>query len=177
MTFLKQLVIYSTHYILTFLKQLVMVLVHRALVQKHINIVAIIAPRHPDLGQEIAHGYSEENLDGGNKSSEYIHDIVIKHADRHNLLRPETLESLFVLYRITEDSKYREWGWSIFIRHFVHKHSLLNLRTSPYNQVMVTMVHEGSYFHEAQFDSKMKELLSSDGLVFFTSYDFFTHNG
>ena len=51
-------------------------------------------------------GYFEDGLDGGNKTSEYIHDIVIKHADRHNLLRPETVESLFILYRITEDSKY-----------------------------------------------------------------------
>ncbi|KAL7590236.1 hypothetical protein Lser_V15G37178 [Lactuca serriola] len=64
--------------------------------------------------KQLGKGYSEENLDGGNKSSKYIHDIVIKHVDRHNLLRPETLESLFVLYRITEDSKYHEWGWSIF---------------------------------------------------------------
>ena len=50
--------------------------------------------------------YSEGGLDGGNKSSEYINDIIIKQADRHNLLRPETVESLFVLYRITEDPKY-----------------------------------------------------------------------
>ncbi|CAH1451286.1 unnamed protein product [Lactuca virosa] len=42
--------------------------------------------------RNVFQGYSEENLDGGNKSSEYIHDIVIKHADRHNLLRPETIE-------------------------------------------------------------------------------------
>uniref|UniRef100_A0A1D1XZ94 alpha-1,2-Mannosidase n=1 Tax=Anthurium amnicola TaxID=1678845 RepID=A0A1D1XZ94_9ARAE len=70
------------------------------------------------LAPEIAYfhieGYSEENLSGGNKSSEYAKDIIIKHADRHNLLRPETVESLFVLYRITEDPKYREWGWQIF---------------------------------------------------------------
>ncbi|KAI3824542.1 hypothetical protein L1987_06005 [Smallanthus sonchifolius] len=70
------------------------------------------------LAPEIAYfnyeGYLEDGLDGGNKTSDYIHDIVIKHADRHNLLRPETVESLFILYRITEDSKYREWGWSIF---------------------------------------------------------------
>ena len=33
---------------------IVMVLVHRALVQKLINILAIIAPRHPDRGQGIA---------------------------------------------------------------------------------------------------------------------------
>ena len=35
-----------------------------------------------------------------------MNDIIIKHADRHNLLRPETVESLFVLYRITENPKY-----------------------------------------------------------------------
>ncbi|KAI8096854.1 glycosyl hydrolase family 47-domain-containing protein [Halteromyces radiatus] len=29
-------------------------------------------------------------------------------------LRPETLESLFVLYRITGDQKYQEYGWEIF---------------------------------------------------------------
>ncbi|KAK9817686.1 hypothetical protein WJX72_000621 [[Myrmecia] bisecta] len=32
----------------------------------------------------------------------------------HNLQRPETLEALFVLWRTTGDSKYREWGWEIF---------------------------------------------------------------
>ncbi|MFS8015975.1 putative mannosyl-oligosaccharide 1,2-alpha-mannosidase [Helianthus anomalus] len=68
----------------------------------------------PEIAYFNSEGYSENGLDGGNKTSEYIHDIVIKHADRHNLLRPETVESLFILYRITEDSKYREWGWSIF---------------------------------------------------------------
>jgi mannosyl-oligosaccharide alpha-1,2-mannosidase len=29
-------------------------------------------------------------------------------------LRPETLESLFYLYRFTRDEKYREWGWEIW---------------------------------------------------------------
>ncbi len=32
----------------------------------------------------------------------------------HNLLRPETVEALFVLWRTTGDAKYREWGWEIF---------------------------------------------------------------
>ncbi|KAI9310280.1 glycoside hydrolase [Dichotomocladium elegans] len=41
-------------------------------------------------------------------------DITIKPADRHSLLRPETLESLFIMYRITGDPIYREWGWRIF---------------------------------------------------------------
>ncbi|EQC31483.1 hypothetical protein SDRG_10659 [Saprolegnia diclina VS20] len=29
-------------------------------------------------------------------------------------LRPETIESLMYMYRITKDEKYREWGWEIF---------------------------------------------------------------
>ncbi|XP_077594080.1 endoplasmic reticulum mannosyl-oligosaccharide 1,2-alpha-mannosidase [Stigmatopora nigra] len=40
-------------------------------------------------------------------------DIIVKPADRHNLLRPETVESLFYMYRFTKDPKYREWGWEI----------------------------------------------------------------
>lgn len=31
-----------------------------------------------------------------------------------NLQRPETVESLFYLYRLTKDQRYREWGWNIF---------------------------------------------------------------
>ncbi|CAG8533054.1 5518_t:CDS:2 [Diversispora eburnea] len=41
-------------------------------------------------------------------------DIMIKQLDRHNLLRPETVESLFILWRLTGEEKYREWGWEIF---------------------------------------------------------------
>ncbi|KAJ3303226.1 hypothetical protein HDU76_005385 [Blyttiomyces sp. JEL0837] len=41
-------------------------------------------------------------------------DFKINPLDGHNLLRPETVESLFVMYRITGERKYREWGWKIF---------------------------------------------------------------
>lgn len=59
--------------------------------------------------------YSEDGLEGGNQSSMYAKDIIIKHADRHNLLRPETVESLFVLYRITKDTKYGKlFTYSLF---------------------------------------------------------------
>ncbi|XP_010875948.3 endoplasmic reticulum mannosyl-oligosaccharide 1,2-alpha-mannosidase [Esox lucius] len=40
-------------------------------------------------------------------------DVHVKPADGHNLLRPETVESLFYLYRFTKDAKYRDWGWDI----------------------------------------------------------------
>lgn len=41
-------------------------------------------------------------------------DYQIKRNDAHNLQRPETVESLFMMWRITEDPIYREWGWNIF---------------------------------------------------------------
>jgi mannosyl-oligosaccharide alpha-1,2-mannosidase len=31
-----------------------------------------------------------------------------------NVLRPETIESLFVLHQFTEDAKYQDWGYEIF---------------------------------------------------------------
>ncbi|KAL2244676.1 mannosyl-oligosaccharide 1,2-alpha-mannosidase MNS3 [Sesamum indicum] len=68
----------------------------------------------PEIAYFNVEGQSERGPGGGNKKSKYVDDIIIKPADRHNLLRPETVESLFVLFRITEDPKYREWGWEIF---------------------------------------------------------------
>ena len=41
-------------------------------------------------------------------------DYDIHVNDVHNLQRPETVESLFYMWRITGDIKYREWGWLMF---------------------------------------------------------------
>lgn len=34
-------------------------------------------------------------------------------SDSH-FARPETVESLFIAWRLTGDPQYREWGWGIF---------------------------------------------------------------
>lgn len=41
--------------------------------------------------------------------------IVIADMSSAGLLRPETVESLFILHRVTGDAKYQEWGWRIFL--------------------------------------------------------------
>ncbi|KAM7540554.1 hypothetical protein Aperf_G00000020409 [Anoplocephala perfoliata] len=56
------------------------------------------------------------NLASSDKS-----DFYIKRADTFNLLRPETIEALFYLYRITKNPKYQEWGKTIF--HAFNTHS------------------------------------------------------
>eukprot|EP00296_Roombia_truncata_P001435 JP437207.1.p1 GENE.JP437207.1~~JP437207.1.p1 ORF type:complete len:186 (+),score=16.99 JP437207.1:27-560(+) len=30
-----------------------------------------------------------------------------------NIQRPETMESLFIMWRLTHDNKYRDWGWKM----------------------------------------------------------------
>lgn len=34
-------------------------------------------------------------------------------GDGHSLLRPEYVESLFVLWRATGNQTYRDWGWDV----------------------------------------------------------------
>ena len=34
--------------------------------------------------------------------------------DSRNILRPETVESLYIAFQLTGDRIYREWGWQIF---------------------------------------------------------------
>lgn len=47
-------------------------------------------------------------------------DPVVDAGSKHNLLRPETMESLFVLYRVTGDEKWRAAGWDIFTAFNTH---------------------------------------------------------
>ncbi|KAK3730045.1 hypothetical protein QZH41_009559 [Actinostola sp. cb2023] len=49
-----------------------------------------------------------------NEHAEQSEDIIVKPLDAHNLLRPETVESLYIMYQITKDKKYQEYGWKIF---------------------------------------------------------------
>ncbi|TAQ90505.1 hypothetical protein B7494_g1190 [Chlorociboria aeruginascens] len=49
-----------------------------------------------------------------NEDTPWKQDFVIKSNDVHNLQRPETVESLFYMWRITGDVMYREWGWEMF---------------------------------------------------------------
>lgn len=58
----------------------------------------------------------EKCLDKSCKEKELVgkEDFVIKGGDVHNLQRPETVESLFYMWRITGDDVYRRAGWEMF---------------------------------------------------------------
>lgn len=76
-------------------------------------------------------------LDEGPPKSSSLHgsdwhkDYDIHLNDVHNLQRPETVESLFYMYRITGDPMYREWGWEMF-EAFVKHTQVLDDNGQPY---------------------------------------------
>lgn len=39
--------------------------------------------------------------------------ISSRNNEKVYLLRPETVESYFILWRVTHDQKYRDWGWEV----------------------------------------------------------------
>ena len=43
--------------------------------------------------------------------TEAVEARAMKANERYYILRPETIESYFVMWRLTHDQKYRDWGW------------------------------------------------------------------
>ncbi|KAJ0019650.1 hypothetical protein NQD34_007219 [Periophthalmus magnuspinnatus] len=85
---------------------------HNGLPEDHMDLAKQMMETCYQMYNQMETGLSPEivhfNMHQGS-----VRDIEVKLADRHNLLRPETVESLFYLYRFTKDRKYRQWGWEI----------------------------------------------------------------
>ena len=67
------------------------------------------ARMHADDGDMVASAPLSEDAD-----ADWRRDFVVREPDSHNLQRPETVESLFYMWRVTGDEMYREWGWEMF---------------------------------------------------------------
>lgn len=65
----------------------------------------------------------------------WISDIELHAQDTHNLQRPETIESLLYMYRITGDDQYREWGWKMFKSFVKHTAVVEKVSFSEYTDV------------------------------------------
>lgn len=92
----------------------------------------------PPLSEGAAHPTPPSTLDGADLDAPWRADFIVKPADAHNLQRPETVESLVYMWRITKDVKYREWGWEMFMSFMDHTavedggfSSLTNANTLP----------------------------------------------
>ncbi|XP_060916975.1 endoplasmic reticulum mannosyl-oligosaccharide 1,2-alpha-mannosidase isoform X2 [Labrus mixtus] len=86
--------------------------VHNGLPEDHMDLAVQLMETCHQMYTQMETGLSPEIVHFSLQASDG-RDIIVKPADRHNLLRPETVESLFYMYRFTKDTKYRDWGWDI----------------------------------------------------------------
>ncbi|KAG0197985.1 mannosyl-oligosaccharide alpha-1,2-mannosidase [Mortierella sp. GBA30] len=68
------------------------------------------------LAPEIVYWVQKEEQIRGKSALQHApgSDFIINDRDSYSRLRPETIESLFYLWRLTGEEKYRHWGWNIF---------------------------------------------------------------
>uniref|UniRef100_UPI00398ECB87 endoplasmic reticulum mannosyl-oligosaccharide 1,2-alpha-mannosidase-like isoform X5 n=1 Tax=Pristiophorus japonicus TaxID=55135 RepID=UPI00398ECB87 len=85
---------------------------HHGLSADHMELAKELIETCYQMYAQIETGLSPEIVHF-NLSPHSNKDVEVKPADRHNLLRPETVESLFYMYRFTRDKKYQDWGWEI----------------------------------------------------------------
>ncbi|XP_063100178.1 endoplasmic reticulum mannosyl-oligosaccharide 1,2-alpha-mannosidase isoform X2 [Cavia porcellus] len=87
--------------------------VHHGLPTEHMELALALMETCYQMNHQMETGLSPEIAHFNTFSRPDLKDVIVKPADRHNLLRPETVESLFYLYRVTGDRKYQDWGWEI----------------------------------------------------------------
>ena len=63
---------------------------------------------------ETCHQFYARSPSGLSGESATFKNGEIHMSPAYNILRPETIESYFYMYRYTKDIKYREWGWEAF---------------------------------------------------------------
>lgn len=87
--------------------------VHYGLTQNHMKLaVELMKTCYQTYAQQptfLAPEITYFNIQGENSN-----DMYVKSSDAHNLLRPEFIESLWYMYRFTNNSTYRDMGWKIF---------------------------------------------------------------
>ncbi|XP_070286342.1 endoplasmic reticulum mannosyl-oligosaccharide 1,2-alpha-mannosidase isoform X1 [Myotis yumanensis] len=86
---------------------------HYGLPADHMDLARALMETCYQMNRQMATGLSPEIAHFNLHAQKDQKDVQVKPADRHNLLRPETVESLFYLYRLTGDRTYQDWGWEI----------------------------------------------------------------
>ncbi|KAF9109915.1 mannosyl-oligosaccharide alpha-1,2-mannosidase [Mortierella sp. AM989] len=122
------------------------------------------------LAPEIVYWVQDEQQIIGRNEIEHTpgSDFIINNRDGHNWLRPETVESLFYMWRFTGDEKYREWGWRIF--ESIEKYS--KVKSGGYSSI-----HDIRRKDNIRFSDKMETFFLAETLKYlfllFSSNDVF----
>jgi mannosyl-oligosaccharide alpha-1,2-mannosidase len=84
----------------------------------HGAVTGAKATRHMKLADELLYTcvqtYKRTATGIGPEFVNFVNGKDFQPGAAFYILRPETVESLFILYQITKNQKYRDWGWDIF---------------------------------------------------------------
>lgn len=93
-------------------------------------------------------------------------------------LRPETVESLFILWRVTQDPIYREWGWDIF--NAIESHAKIEAGYAGIKQVITDCkgpkIDRQESFFLAETLKYLYLLFSDNNLIPITGRDAYVFN-
>ncbi|KAK3841428.1 MAG: glycoside hydrolase, partial [Linnemannia gamsii] len=112
------------------------------------------------LAAEIVYWVQNEEQVRGKTAQQHApgSDFIVNDRDGHNWLRPETVESLFYLWRTTGDEKYRQWGWKIF--EAIEKYS--KVPSGGYSSI-----HDIRQSSNINFSDKMETFFLAETLKYF----------
>ena len=83
---------------------------HGATFDRDRVIASEVASFCHEMWHRTASGIAPEWVSCANKE----HDLEPGSGGNHYLLRPETIETYFYMWRLTKDPKYRDWAWEAF---------------------------------------------------------------
>lgn len=75
--------------------------------ENYFNIGASITETCHESYKRTATGLGPESF----RFSDGVEAKALKSNEKYYILRPETFESYFIMWRLTHDQKYRDWGW------------------------------------------------------------------
>jgi hypothetical protein len=52
---------------------------------------------------------------------------ALKGSEKYYILRPETIESYFIMWRLTKNQKYRDWGWEAVQVSIINKFKFIEI--------------------------------------------------
>eukprot|EP00299_Pterocystis_sp_00344_P018252 c9119_g1_i1.p2 GENE.c9119_g1_i1~~c9119_g1_i1.p2 ORF type:complete len:233 (+),score=43.54 c9119_g1_i1:1030-1728(+) len=77
-----------------------------------------VPDRHMEVARELARtcveGYRKMRSGIGPEAWRFTERGMEAERRSEYILRPETVETLFYMYRLTGETKYQDWGWEIF---------------------------------------------------------------
>jgi mannosyl-oligosaccharide alpha-1,2-mannosidase len=78
---------------------------------------AAVQARFSEMAREVTRAcvatYQNQPSGIGPEASRARPGQPLEPLDTRYMLRPETVESVFYMWRLTKDPKYREWNWAI----------------------------------------------------------------